>query len=48
MRTILPLLLFLALNVKGKEIELKTKISDVTVFQTGAQVKRVGSATLRQ
>lgn len=46
MRTILPLLLFLALNVKGKDIELKTKISDVTVFQTGAQVKRVGSATL--
>ncbi len=36
------LLLFLALNVKGKDIELKTKISEVTVFQTGAQVKRIG------
>jgi uncharacterized protein (TIGR02231 family) len=46
MRTILPLLLFLALHVKGKEIELKTKITDVTVFQTGAQVKRIGTTTI--
>ena len=42
MKTIMCLLLFLALNVKGKDIELKTKISEVTVFQTGAQVKRIG------
>ncbi len=46
MKFILPFLLFLALTVQGKEIELKTKITDVTVFQTGAQVKRIGSATL--
>lgn len=46
MKTLLPLLLFLALHVAGKEIELKTKITDVTVFQTGAQVKRVGITTI--
>jgi uncharacterized protein (TIGR02231 family) len=47
MKTIMCLLLFLALNAKGKDIELKTKISDVTVFQTGAQVKRIGNTTLK-
>ena len=31
---------------KDKEVELKTSISEVTVFQNGAQVKRIGSTTL--
>jgi len=47
MKQILPLvLLFLAMRVHGKEIELKTTITDVTVFQNGAQVKRTGSTTI--
>lgn len=46
MRTILPFLLFLAISALGKEIDLKTKITDVTVFQTGAQVKRIGSTNI--
>src|SRR3972149_6969779 len=46
MKKILPLFLILALNAKGKEIELKTSITDVTVFQSGAQVKRTGAITL--
>lgn len=46
MKKILPLLLLLALHAKGKEIELKTTITDVTVFQSGAQVKRTGSVII--
>lgn len=40
-------IIFLSASVLGKEIELKTKITDVTVFQTGAQIKRIGSTTLQ-
>ncbi|MCW3071107.1 MAG: hypothetical protein JWO44_997 [Bacteroidetes bacterium] len=47
MKKILPLfLLLLAVHARGKEIELKTTITDVTVFQSGAQVKRTGTVTL--
>ena len=46
MKKILPLFLILALHAKGKEIELKTTITDVTVFQNGAQVKRIGNTTV--
>jgi len=46
MKKLLPLFLLFALQVKAKEIELKTTITDVTVFQSGAQVKRTGSTTI--
>ncbi|MCW3104783.1 MAG: hypothetical protein JWO09_3223 [Bacteroidetes bacterium] len=47
MKKILPLfLLLLAMHAHSKEIELKTTITDVTVFQNGAQVKRTGSTTI--
>lgn len=46
MKKILPLLLLFALKTTAKEIELKTTITDVTIFQSGAQVKRTGAATL--
>lgn len=46
MKKILPFLLFCAVHSSGKEIELKTTITDVTVFQSGAQVNRSGSLTL--
>ena len=46
MKKILPFFLLLVLQAKGKEIELKTTITDVTVFQSGAQVKRTGSTTI--
>lgn len=46
MKIILPFLLFLVINVNSQEIDLKTKIANVTVFQTGAQVKRVGTTNL--
>lgn len=46
MKKLLPLFLLLALHAKGKEIELKTTITDVTVFQSGAQVKRIGLTTI--
>lgn len=46
MKKILPFFLLIALHAKGKEIELKTTITDVTVFQSGAQVKRTGSTTI--
>jgi len=34
------------INVNAKDIELKTTITDVTVFQSGAQVKRIGSINI--
>jgi hypothetical protein len=46
MKKILPLFIFLTLQAIGKEIELKTTITDVTVFQTGAQIKRVGKTNI--
>ncbi|HYG49529.1 MAG TPA: mucoidy inhibitor MuiA family protein [Flavobacteriales bacterium] len=38
--------LLLAFNAHAKDLELKTKITNVTVFQSGAQVTRTGSLTL--
>jgi hypothetical protein len=48
MKPLLPafLLLFSFQCVEAKELELKTKISEVTVFQTGAQVTRTGTITI--
>jgi hypothetical protein len=46
MKTFSFLLLLLAFNINAREIEMKTNITDVTVFQTGAQVKRIGSAKI--
>lgn len=40
------LLLLLAFNAHAKDLELKTKLTNVTVFQSGAQVTRVGSLSL--
>lgn len=40
-------LLLLSTNVLAKQTELKTTITDVTVFYNGAQVKRVGGLTLQ-
>jgi hypothetical protein len=47
MKKFLPLLLLMALNAKGKEVDLKTTITEVTVFQSGAQVKRTGATTIQ-
>ncbi len=43
-----PILLLctVTVNAKEKELELKTSITDVTVFQNGAQVKRNGTLTI--
>ena len=46
MKKILPFFLLLTLHAKAKEIELKTTITNVTVFQSGAQINRSGSATI--
>lgn len=46
MKKILPLFLLIAFHAIGKEIELKTTITEITVFQSGAQVKRIGSTTI--
>jgi hypothetical protein len=40
------LLLLLAFNARAKDLELKTKLTNVTVFQSGAQVTRSGSLNL--
>ena len=40
------LLLMLAFKIEAKDIELKTSITEVTVFQSGAQVKRKGSVKI--
>ncbi|HLP12240.1 MAG TPA: mucoidy inhibitor MuiA family protein [Flavobacteriales bacterium] len=40
------LLLLLAYNAHAKDLELKTKLTNVTVFQSGAQVTRNGSLNL--
>lgn len=44
--SVIALLLLSASIVVAKEHTLKTTITDVTVFQTGAQVKRVGTITI--
>jgi len=44
--TTILLSLILCIRIDAKEVELKTTISDVTVFQNGAQVKRTGSASI--
>lgn len=46
MKQLIFLLLSFPHLVFGKEIELKTNITEVTVFQAGAQVKRVGSTII--
>ena len=46
MKKIISLFILFTLNANAKEIELKTSITDVTVFQNGAQVKRTGSVTI--
>ncbi|NVO01656.1 MAG: mucoidy inhibitor MuiA family protein [Bacteroidetes bacterium] len=43
---ILPILLFLAVSLQAKDIDLKTTITEVTVFQSGAQVKRIGTTII--
>jgi len=43
---ILLLFLQLTLGIYAKDIDLKTNITDVTVFQSGAQVKRQGQLKL--
>lgn len=46
MRTLSLILILTAFKLNAKDIELKTTISDVTVFQSGAQVKRSGSVKI--
>ncbi|MFL5765318.1 MAG: mucoidy inhibitor MuiA family protein [Bacteroidia bacterium] len=46
MRYFILLLSFFALNLQAKDVELKTTIKEVTVFQAGAQVKRTGSVKI--
>lgn len=46
MRTFSLLLLLIAFKIDAKDIELKTTIKEVTVFQNGAQVKRTGSTKI--
>ncbi|NVO01657.1 MAG: mucoidy inhibitor MuiA family protein [Bacteroidetes bacterium] len=46
MRAILLILFFISIQVSAKDIDLKTTITDVTVFQSGAQVKRIGSTKI--
>ncbi|MFI5148238.1 MAG: DUF4139 domain-containing protein [Bacteroidia bacterium] len=46
MKKLLLPLLFLSLQIQAKEVELKTSLTDVTVFRTGAQVKRSGSVMI--
>lgn len=46
MKKLWPFLLLLCLDVTAKELELKTKITDVTVFQNGAQVTRKGITSI--
>lgn len=46
MRTFSLLLLLIAFKLNAKDIELKTTIKEVTVFQSGAQVKRAGSTKI--
>lgn len=46
MRTFSLILLLIAFKINAKDIELKTTISDVTVFQSGAQVKRSGTVKI--
>jgi hypothetical protein len=46
MKKFIPWLLLLATQALGKEVDLKTTIREVTVFQTGAQVTRVGTVAI--
>ena len=46
MKNFLPFFLLIAFHALGKDIELKTNIKEVTVFQNGAQVKRIGNTTI--
>lgn len=43
MKLLIALLMLLFVFTQAKSTELKTKIENVTVFQTGAQVTRIGS-----
>ncbi len=40
------LFVMLSLNAVAKDTDLKTTLTEVTVFQSGAQVKRIGSVTI--
>ena len=46
MRKLLPIFVLLCFKLNAKELELKTNISAVTVFQSGAQVTRKGSTAI--
>ncbi len=46
MKKFIPWFLLLATQALGKEVDLKTTIREVTVFQTGAQVTRYGTVTI--
>jgi len=46
MRTITILFILIAIKISAKEIDLKTSITEVTVFQSGAQVNRTGSVII--
>ncbi|MCW3071108.1 MAG: hypothetical protein JWO44_998 [Bacteroidetes bacterium] len=46
MRTLSLLLVLLVFSVNAKEVDMKTTITEVTVFQSGAQVKRTGSVKI--
>lgn len=46
MKKFLLPLLFLTLHAVAKDVELKTTLTDVTVFRNGAQVKRSGSVII--
>ncbi len=48
MKTLTTILLSIALTMKidAREVQMKTTISDVTVFQNGAQIKRTGSVSI--
>ncbi|HYG49530.1 MAG TPA: mucoidy inhibitor MuiA family protein [Flavobacteriales bacterium] len=39
-------LAFVCVNLTAKDHEMKTALTEVTVFQSGAQVKRIGSTTI--
>ncbi len=46
MRTLALLFILIAFKISAKDVELKTSITEVTVFQSGAQVKRTGSVKI--
>lgn len=46
MKTLTFIILLIAIKMNARDIDLKTTITEVTVFQNGAQVKRTGSVMI--